>query len=129
MKIVFLALFGWLIPGGTYLLMRRYLQCAVFAILVSATFAAGIALHGGFQWPQAPDLAGLDSATAFLFKAGAFAKLLAGGPYLMARLFAEGGSFLDGRLHEYGTTLLAMSGLLNVLAISGALDLRKERTN
>ena len=48
MKAVGLAVFGWLVPGGAYLLMRRYLQFAVFAVLVSATFAAGLALHGGY---------------------------------------------------------------------------------
>jgi hypothetical protein len=34
--------------------------------------------------------------------------------------------FLDGRLHEYGTTLLLFAGLFNLLAISSALELRKE---
>ena len=36
------------------------------------------------------------------------------------------GTFLDSRLHEYGTTLLVMAGGFNVLAVSSALDLRKE---
>ena len=42
-----LAAFGWLVPGGAYLLMRRYLQAAIFAFVVSATFATGLALSGG----------------------------------------------------------------------------------
>ena len=29
-----LAVFGWIVPGGAYLLMRRYLQFAGFAVLV-----------------------------------------------------------------------------------------------
>jgi hypothetical protein len=124
-----LALFGWLVPGGAYLLMRRYLQFAVFAFVVSATFAAGLVLQGGCRWPQPAELAGLDGFTAWIFKAGAFAKLLAGGPYLLAQLFNGSSSFLDGRLHEYGSTLLAMAGVFNVLAVSSALDLRKERTH
>ena len=40
MKAVALAAFGWLVPGGSYLLMRRYFQFAIFAVLVSTTFAA-----------------------------------------------------------------------------------------
>ena len=128
MKAVQLAVaagFGWLVPGGAYLLMRRYLQFVGFAVLVPATFAAGLALHGGYQWPQPAELQGLDSSTVVFFKAGAVAKLLAGSPFLLTRLFDGGHGFLDGRLHEYGTTLLALAGLFNLLAVSDALALRK----
>jgi hypothetical protein len=124
MRSVQLAVFGWIIPGGGYLLMRRYLQFAGFAFLVSATFAAGLALHGGYQWPQPAELRGLDSSTALFFKAGALSKLFAGGPFLLARLFDGGHGFLEGRRHEFGTTLLTLAGLFNLLAISNALELR-----
>ena len=125
MKALVLAVFGWLVPGGAYLLMRRYLHFAVFAILVSAAFAGGVALHGGYQWPQPADLQGLDGFTVLFFKAAALAKLLAGGPYLLAQFFDGSNSFLDGRLHEYGTTLLALGGIFNLLAVSDAFELRK----
>jgi hypothetical protein len=125
MKAVGLAAFGWLVPGGAYLLMRRYLQFAVFAVLVSATFAAGLALHGGLLWPQSAELQGLDTFTAIVFKGGALAKLFVGCPYLLALFFDGAHTFLDGRLHEYGTTLLALAGLFNLLAVSSALELRK----
>ena len=127
MSALLLAAFGWLVPGGAYLLMRRYLQFAVFAFVVSAAFAAGLALQGGCRWPEPAELAGLDGFTALAFKTGAFAKLLAGGPYLAARLFGGSSGFPSGRLHEYGSTLLLMAGLFNVLGVSSALDLRKER--
>ncbi|MGA2115261.1 MAG: DUF6677 family protein [Bryobacteraceae bacterium] len=126
MRAVALALFGWLVPGGAYLLTRRYRQFVCFAVLVSATFAAGIALHGGYQWPQPAELAGLDGLTIMLFQAGALAKLLAGGPFLLAGLAGGTHSFLDGRLHEYGTTLLVMAGLFNLLAVSEAISWRKD---
>ena len=99
-----LVAFGWLVPGGAYLLMRRYLQFAVFAFVVTAAFVAGFALQGGYGWPQPA--------------------ALAGAPYLATWLLGGSGSFLGGRLHEYGTTLLTMAGLFNVLAVSSALDLR-----
>ncbi len=54
-------------------------------------------------------------------------KLLAGAPYFAAVAAGSGGSFLDGRVHEYGAALLMMAGAFNVLAIASALDLRKER--
>ena len=128
MSALLLVVFGWLVPGGAYLLMRRYLQFAVFAFVVTATFAAGVALQGGYGWPQPAELAGLDGFTALVFKAGAFAKLLAGAPYLAAQIFDGSSSFVSGRLHEYGTTLLMMAGVFNVLAVSSALDLRKGET-
>jgi hypothetical protein len=127
MTALLFAAFGWLVPGGAYLLMRRYLQFGVFAFVVSTAFAAGLALQGGCRWPDPADLAGLDGVTSLMFKAGAFAKALAGAPYLAARLFDGSSGFLSGRLHEYGSTLLLMAGLFNVLAVSSALDLRKER--
>jgi hypothetical protein len=121
-----LAVFGWLVPGGAYLLMRRYAHFAGFALVISATCAAGLALHGGYQWPQPADLAGLDSFEVLFFKAGALTKLLAGGPFLLGSWLGGPQSFLDGRLHEYGTTLLALAGMFNLLAISNALETRKE---
>ena len=127
MKTLGLAAFGWLVPGGTYLLMRRYLQFAVFALVVTVTFVAGLVLQGGFGWPQPSEMAGLDGSAELIFKAGAFARVLAGAPYLIACLFDGTSGFLAGRLHEYGTTLLIMAGGFNLLAISSALDLRKEQ--
>ncbi len=120
-----LAVFGWLVPGGAYLLTRRYLQFAFFAVLVWATFAAGLVLHGGLQWPGNNDLQGLDTFTALVFRAGASAKLLAGFPVLLGFVIDGAHSFLEGRLHEFGTTLITLAGLFNLLAVSNALELRK----
>lgn len=125
MRTALMVAFGWLVPGGAYLLMRRYLQFAIFAGVVTATFAAGLALHGTVACPQPAELAGLDGFTALLFKAGALGKALAGAPYLLASFFGGSDSFLSARLHEYGGTLLIMAGACNVLAVSSALDLRK----
>jgi hypothetical protein len=126
MRAVALAVFGWIVPGGAYLLTRRYVQFAGFAVLVSGSVAAGLALQGGYQWPQASDLQGLDSFTALLFKAGVLAKLMAGGPLLLARLFDGTHGFLEGRVHEFGSTLLVLAGICNVLAVSNAIELEKE---
>ncbi len=125
MNPIALAAFGWLVPGGAYLLTGRYVRFACFAVLVAVAFAAGIALQGGYGWPQPADLQGLDNFTALVFQAGALLKLLAGGPFLLARMLLGPGSFLDGRLHEYGTTLLSLAGLINILGISTALESRK----
>jgi hypothetical protein len=125
MNSIGMAVIGWLLPGGAYLLTRRYLQFAIFAVAVTASFAAGMATHGSSLWPTTAELAGLDGFTALAFQASALAKILAGGPYVIARLF-DSPSFLSGRMHEYGTTLLILAGLINLLAVSSAIDLRKE---
>jgi hypothetical protein len=120
-----LAAFGWLVPGGGYLLIGRKRQFALFLLLVSAAFGAGLALHGGILWPQPGELQGLDGLAALLARAGALVKVLAGGPYLLAWLLDYSQGFLDGRLHEYGTILLVVAGLLNLLALADAWELRK----
>jgi hypothetical protein len=126
MKTLALGLFGWVVPGGAYLAARRYVPFTLFAVAVWAAFGAGMALHGGFAWPTAGDLTGLDGGTALIFRAAAAVKMLAGAPYLVARIAGVSGTFLDGRLHEQGTTLLAMAGVINVYAVASALDARRE---
>jgi hypothetical protein len=117
-----LAAFGWLVPGGAYLLTRRYVQFGLSLGLVLAASVGGVALGGGNLWPQPTELAGLDLFTVLLAKAAGLSKLLAGAPYLLARMCGYSQSAFDGRLHEYGTTLLVMAGLLNLLALGDAME-------
>ncbi len=126
MKQTAIAVFGWLVPGGGYLLGRRYLQFAVFLVLVSFAIAAGTALLGGVLPPRAGELRGGDGVTVTMAWAGSIAKVLAGGPYLLAVPFAGLRTFLSGRTHEFGTVLLEVAGLLNLLAIADAMGTEKE---
>lgn len=126
MKTVGLGLSGWLVPGGAYLLTHRYLQFVGFFILISTAVAAGIAMQGATQWPHSGELRGLDGFTGLFFQAGALARWLAGGPLLAAEWLGASHSFLSGCVHEFGTALLSLAGVLNVLAISNALESRKE---
>jgi len=127
MKIAVSAAFGWLVPGGAYLLARRYLQFGIALVLVCSATAAGIALHGANLWPQADELQGLDGLATWMAQAGAIARALAGLPYLLARLCNYSQTFLSGQMHEYGTTLLVLAGLFNLLALADGLELRKAK--
>ena len=127
MNLALTAAFGWLVPGGAYLLARRYLQFAVALALVSCATVAGVALHGANLWPGPDELQGLDGLTATMAQAGAWARLVAGAPYLIARLFKYSQTYLAGQTHEYGTTLLVLAGLFNLLALADSLELRKVR--
>jgi 4-hydroxybenzoate polyprenyltransferase len=125
MNVVLTAAFGWLVPGGAYLLARRYLQFALSLAIVCSATAAGIALHGANLWPQSDELQGLDSLATLMAQGGALARAMAGAPYLLARLCHYSQTFLAGQTHEYGTTLLVLAGLFNLLALADALELRK----
>lgn len=125
MKTAGVAVFGWLVPGGAYLLSRRYLRFALCLALVLSAFGAGLALHGANLWPQPAELQGLDGLSAVLAQAGTLTKALAGGPYLLALLLDYSESFVGGRAHEYGTTLLLLAGLFNLLMLVDGLRLHK----
>jgi hypothetical protein len=121
MNVMAKAAFGWLVPGGAYLLARRYVQFGITLALVCCATVAGIILHGASLWPQADELQGLDGFTALLAQAGGLVRVLAGAPYLLARWCNYSQSFLAGQTHEYGSTLLVLAGLFNLLALADAL--------
>lgn len=126
MKRAALLLAGWLLPGGGYLLLRRYGRFALSFAMVSVAALAGVLLQGGNLWPASAELQGLDGVAILAARGGALAKALAGGPYLLARAAGYAQPYLAGCLHEYGTALLAAAGLLNLMAILGAWEARLE---
>jgi len=118
-----LLLAGWLLPGGGYLVLRRYGRFAVSLALVAAASLAGLFLRGGNLWPETAELQGLDGVAVLLARAGAVAKAAAGGPYLLARAAGYAQGYLGGCVHEYGTAMLVLAGLLNLMAVAGAWEL------
>ena len=111
-------LVGWLIPGGSALLQKRYARAAFLFTAITGAFILGLLAQGGNLWPTTAELQGLDGLTTMMAFAGSAAKMLAGGPYLLATLSGYSHSFLDGRVHDAGTILLTMAGLVNVAAIT-----------
>ena len=73
----------------------------------SAFFGAGDALLDEVHAIDAVGHVGIQRVGAVVheLRAEALAKALAGAPYLAARAVYGAGSFTEGRLHEYGTTL------------------------
>ena len=86
-----------------------------------------IALHGANLWPQAAELQGLDGFTAGMAQGRRprQSSWPAGRICWLDSATTRGRSS-SGQTHEYGTTLLVLAGLFNLLAISSALELRKE---
>jgi len=120
---------GWLLPGGGYLLTRRYAQFATTFGLICGTFLTGISLQGGGLSIAPGELNGVDGFTALVAQAGVAGKALVGVPFLLARAFYPHQAYLEGRLHEYGTTLLLFAGIMNLLALADAFELFEEREN
>lgn len=122
---------GWLVPGGGYLfterypVTRRYLQFAASCGLICGAFLTGITMQGGSLWMGPGELEGVDGFTALVAYMGVVGKALAGLPYLLARMFYHSQTYSQGRLHEYGTTLLVCAGIMNLLGLADSLELRR----
>lgn len=100
--------FGWIVPGGAYLLKRRYDQFALSFALVLMAFAGGVALDGLSNSSQP----GVFGAVATV------SQWLAGGPYLIAKIFSHPTLPIDAPIHNYGLALLMAGGTLNLLAMA-----------
>ena len=71
MSAALLALFGWLVPGGGYLLMRRYLQFAVFAFIVYRALRIALRARSDYEFFLAAGLAAATALQILLISGGA----------------------------------------------------------
>ncbi len=118
-------IFGWIVPGGAALVEKRYTRFAVVFVAVTLSVVAGIALGGASEMPGSGELQGLDGVSMLMARAGGVIRYVAGAPLLIANALGYSHSFLDGRLHEQGTTLLLVAGLFNLLALVDPLGERE----
>lgn len=98
---------GWLIPGGAYLVKKRYNQFALCFVLVLTAFIAGVAL-GGLSTPPQPGFFGVASRLA---------EWLAGAPCLIAEFFRDTALPANAPPHDAGLALLIAAGVINLLAL------------
>ncbi|MFL6280811.1 MAG: DUF6677 family protein [Vicinamibacterales bacterium] len=111
--LVLLCLVAWLVPGAGHLWMGRRQKGIVFLLAVPAMFGIGLLLHGRvFPFEFSEPLVGL----------AAVANLLAGAPWVLARLLDSGSGMVTAVTYEYGNCFLIVSGLLNFLVILDAYD-------
>ena len=61
-----------------------------------------------------------------MFLAGGAIKAVAGLPYFALSLAGYSQSFIAGISHEYGTKMLAMAGLVNLLALADVFAKEKK---
>jgi hypothetical protein len=110
---------AWLFPGlGHYYLGRRKSALA-FALIVTATFLAGLSFQGRLYTVEAGQPLTI-LATFAVFGAGLL--------NIAARIFADnpGGTIL-AVTYEYGCAYLLTAGLMNLLLVLDAYDIATGR--
>jgi hypothetical protein len=110
---------GWLIPGLSHILLRRWIRGLIFAACVILMFVLGIGMQGKLY-----DLRELEQPLhifAFIANAGA------GSLYLVAEQMELGLGTMTAPSYDYGTTFLWVCGLLNYLIVLDAFDIAQGR--
>jgi hypothetical protein len=113
-----LLLLAWLMPGAGHFTLGKRQKAYVFAAVLPAMFVIGLLLDGRL-FPFAPS----DPLVAL----ASLANVMAGAPYLLARLFGGGGGVPTAVTYEYGNTFMIAAGLLNTLVMLDAFDVARGR--
>ncbi len=115
---VVLCLVSWIVPGAGHLLLGRRQKAIVFFAALLAMFAVGLSLEGRlFPFEFSQPLVGL----------AALANLGMGLPYLIASALGWGSGLVTAITYEYGNAFLIVAGLLNMLVVLDAYDVRLGR--
>lgn len=115
---VLLFLLAWLIPGAGHFALGKRQKAFVFAIVLTMMFGIGLLLRGRlFPFTPGDPLVALAAA----------ANVMAGLPYVIARLAGAGGGVVTAITYEYGNTFLIAAGLLNALVVLDAFDVARGR--
>ncbi|MEW5980922.1 MAG: DUF6677 family protein [Acidobacteriota bacterium] len=105
---------AWFVPGAGHLWLGRRRAGLVFLVTLPLMFGVGLWLEGRlFPFELLDPLVGL----------AAVADLLAGLPYVAARLLGWGDGQAAAATYEYGNAFLITAGLLNTLAVMDAQDI------
>jgi hypothetical protein len=109
---------SWLVPGAGHLMQGRRQKGLIFLITLPVMFAIGLWLEGRlFPFMFADPLVGL----------AALAQTGIGVPKWIATAMGLGNGVVTAGSYEYGNTFLIVSGLLNMLVVIDAYDVRLGR--
>lgn len=109
---------AWLVPGAGHFTLGKRQKAYVFAAVLPLMFVIGLALKGRIA-PFTPN----DPLVAL----ASLANVMAGIPYLLARLAGAGDGVVTAITYEYGNTFMIAAGLLNTLVMLDAFDVLKGR--
>lgn len=115
---VLLFLLAWLIPGAGHFALGKRQKAIVFGVVLTLMFVIGLLLRGRlFPFTPGDPLVALAAA----------ANVMAGLPYVVARLAGAGAGVVTAVTYEYGNTFLIAAGLLNTLVVLDAFDVVRGR--
>lgn len=120
---VLLLIMSWIVPGSGHFRLGKLFRAATFFVSVSLLFWLGIYLKAYFTFPDTPN------ETFAIFKF--IGALSTGFHFPLAYLLNLGQGDLNvyraALTNEYGNTCLYTAGILNMLAMIDALDIRNGR--
>ena len=117
---VFIVIAAWFVPGLGHLVQRRLGRAMAGFIAVGAMAVAGLWMRGTIFPPHGEDAFGV---LGFIADAGA------GVFYLLAHSIEKNGADISRAAGDYGTRLLATSGVINMLFMLDALEISLGRKN
>lgn len=109
---------SWLVPGAGHLVQGRRQKGLIFLVALPAMFLIGLWIEGRlfpFQFNEPLVCLAAIAATGM------------GIPYFVASAMHLGQGVVTAASYEYGNTFLIVSGLLNVLVVIDAYDVRLGR--
>ena len=108
---------GWLVPGAGHFLLRKWGRGALLSVSILAMFSIGIAMQGKLY-------AGAHDILEMLGLAGDLGNGLL---YVVSRAAGWGADQITVTTGDYGTRVIVVAGLLNVIAAVDAHNLRTGR--
>ncbi len=113
-KPVLIGFVALLFPGLGHLLLKKWLRSSLFTFAILLLFLFGLKLEGKLY------ILGSDQLIETVLFIADFCN---GIPYILAKYWGFGEGNLENQSFEYGTTYLAVAGLLNLLVAINAYDL------
>src|SRR5579863_3490315 len=117
---IFIVIAAWFLPGLGHLMQRRLGRAMAAFIAVGAMAVVGLWMRGTIFPPHGDDAFGV---LGFIADAGA------GVFYLLAHSIEKNGADISRAAGDYGTRLLATSGVINLLFVLDALEISLGRKN
>ncbi len=110
---------AWIIPGGGHFLQKKTGRGALILLSVAGMFLFGLAMQGMMFTPEKGDI-----LTTLINYGGFVCDLASGAFYFAAQIFGYSVPDMPGDVHDYGTKFLVTAGLLNILAMVDAYEIR-----
>src|ERR1035441_4632480 len=108
---------GWLVPGAGHFLLRKWGRGALLAASILGMFGLGLAMQGKLY----------GGARDMLDLLGLAGDLGNGLLYIASRVLGLGADQVQVTTADYGTRVIVVAGLLNVIAAVDAHNLRTGR--